>query len=162
MKILLNGSFLNPGQARETVVGKQFVPTADTLPWGHTPLLFSALLCYPPLLCSVSLLPLCPGHNCHQGPILSRAVCSTGQLKREKVRGENSLFRRRGKTTTVVPVKTHFVHSPHQPTNFSSVNCLTDYKILNIYSPGSEDLFNSSNRSHFFTVAYFSHTKQML
>ena len=35
------GSFLNPGQARETVVGKQFVPTADTLPWGHTPLLFS-------------------------------------------------------------------------------------------------------------------------
>ena len=65
------------------------------------PLLFSALLCHPALLCSVSLLPLCPGHNCHQGPILSRAVCSTGQLKREKVRGENSLFRRRGNTTTV-------------------------------------------------------------
>ena len=156
-----------------------------SLPWGHTPLLcsgepllfstlghffysllcyppllFSALLCHPALLCSVSLLPLCPGHNCHQGPILSRAVCSTGQLKREKVRGENSLFRRRGNTTTVCQWKPILFTAPTNPPTF--VNCLTDYKNFNIYSPGSEDLFNSSNRSHFFTVAYFSHTKQML
>ena len=90
----------------------------SAVPWGHTPLLFSALLCYPPLLCSVSLLPLCPGHNCHQGPILSRAVCSTRQLKREKVRGENSLFRRRGNTTTVCQWKPILYTAPTNPPTF--------------------------------------------
>ena len=117
----------------------------SSLLWGHPPLLFSALgnlyysllldtstiLCpathlFPTLLCSVSL---CPGHNCHQGPILSRAVCSTGHLgsSREKRWAEKTVCTgEERKSHSSVPVKTHFVHSPHQPPNFSSGTFLTD------------------------------------
>ena len=83
-------------QKRETVVGKQFVLTADTLPWGHQPLLCSAPLCFVQrffsLLCNVvpcftpATLPwgqLSPGTNPHF--FLSRAVCSSGQSREKKV-----------------------------------------------------------------------------
>ena len=114
----------------------------------------SSLLCF--TLATLPRAQLSPGTNLEQGSMLHWAA------QERKGEGRKQFVQKERKHHNSVPVKTHFVHSPHQPTNFSSVNCLTDYKIFNIYSPGSEDLFNSSNRSHFFTVAYFSHTKQML
>ena len=114
----------------------------------------SSLLCF--TLATLPRAQLSPGTNLEQGSMLHWAA------QERKGEGRKQFVQKERKHHNSVPVKTHFVHSPHQPTNFSSVNCLTDYKMFNIYSPGSEDLFNSSNRSHFFTVAYFSHTKQML
>ena len=106
-------------QKRETVVGKQFVLTADTLPWGHQPLLCSPPLCFVQLffylLCYVvpcftpATLPwgqLSPGTNPHfflsrAGSMLQWAVKSMLQwaVKREKVTGEKNLYRRRGNPT---------------------------------------------------------------
>ena len=141
-RLSCEGSFLKPGQAGETVVGKQFVLTADTLPWGHTPLLCSALLCFSllffaflcfalcrfSLLCSAATLPwgqLSPGTNPYFS--LSQAVCSSGQSREKKVRlktictgGEN-------------PTVCWWKHILCTVPNFASATFLTYTKSFNIY-----------------------------
>ena len=102
----------------------------------YPPLLFSSLLCpgdtlYPSLLCpallptssllcsTLATLPwaqLSPGTNLEQGSMLHWAA------QERKGEGRKQFVQKERKHHNSVPVKTHFVHSPHQPTNFCKLS----------------------------------------
>ena len=91
-------------------------------------LLCSVLFCFVLLfLYSAFLLPLCPGDNCHQGPILTSswvgpAVCSSGQ-SREK-RWDWKQFVQKEEIPQCAS-ENPFCTQPPPPPNFSSATLFT-------------------------------------